>query len=214
MAALQVAGRYRRDAVSRNAAVRTFHRGNPYNERRNYRCNRERRQIQDRGRFGLSPHFGGAGLLATPLIAWHALASTRDVSDVEIVIGCMTDLSGVTAVQGTNNAHALRMAFDEANEKGGIHGRKVRLVLEDMQYIVPKAVQAMNKLLNLDNIFFALANGGTPHNDAVLPAMIEKQVPNVFPLTCARSMYEPLNRYKYGQFSSYYDDTCRSEALR
>jgi branched-chain amino acid transport system substrate-binding protein len=35
--------------------------------------------------------------------------------------------------------------------------------------------------------------------------MLEKGVPSVFPLTCARSMYEPLNKYKYGQFSSYYD---------
>jgi branched-chain amino acid transport system substrate-binding protein len=148
---------------------------------------------------------GATGLLAAPIIARHALAETRGVSDSEIVIGNMTDLSGVTAVQGTNNAQALRMAFDEINEKGGIHGRKIRLVTEDMEYIVPKAVQAMNKLLNRDNIFFALANGGTPHNDAVLPSMIEKGVPNVFPLTCARSMYEPLNRYKFGQFASYYD---------
>jgi branched-chain amino acid transport system substrate-binding protein len=148
---------------------------------------------------------GAGGLLSAPLVARHALAETRGVSDTEIIVGCMTDLSGVTAVQGTNNAQALRMAFDDANEKGGIHGRKIRLVIEDMEYIVPKAVQAMNKLLNHDNIFFALANGGTPHNDAVLPAMIEKAVPNVFPLTCARSMYEPFNRYKYGQFASYYD---------
>ncbi len=150
---------------------------------------------------------GATGLLAAPLIARHAraAAATRGVSDTEIVIGNMTDLSGVTAVQGTNNAQAMRMAFDDINAKGGIHGRKVRLVIEDMEYIVPKAVQAMNKLLNHDNIFFALANGGTPHNDAVLPAMIEKGVPNVFPLTCARSMYEPFNRYKFGQFASYYD---------
>ena len=35
--------------------------------------------------------------------------------------------------------------------------------------------------------------------------MLEKGVPSVFPLTCARSMYEPLNRYKYGQFASYFD---------
>ena len=148
---------------------------------------------------------GAAGLLAAPLIARHALADTRGVSDTEIIIGCMTDLSGVTAVQGTNNANALRMVFDDANEKGGIHGRKIKLITEDMEYIVPKAVQAMNKLLNRDNIFFALANGGTPHNDAVMPMMIEKNVPNVFPLTCARSMYEPFNRMKFGQFASYYD---------
>ena len=35
--------------------------------------------------------------------------------------------------------------------------------------------------------------------------MFEKNVPNVFPLTCARSMYEPFNRLKFGQFASYYD---------
>ena len=99
----------------------------------------------------------------------------------------------------------MRMAYDEANAKGGVHGRKIRFVVEDNEYTVPKAVQAMNKLLNRDNIFFAVGNGGTPMNDAVMPSMIEKGVPNVFPTTCARSMYEPFNKYKFGQFSSYYD---------
>ncbi len=148
---------------------------------------------------------GGVGLLATPAIIGRAATATRGVTDTEIVIGTMTDLSGVTAVQGVNNANAVRMAFDEANARGGVHGRKIHWIVEDMEYIVPKAVQAMNKLLNRDDIFFALGNGGTPHNDAVMPSMFEKNVPNVFPLTCARSMYEPFNRLKFGQFASYYD---------
>jgi branched-chain amino acid transport system substrate-binding protein len=148
---------------------------------------------------------GAAGLLTAPALISRAQAATRGVSDTEIIIGTMTDLSGVTAVQGVNNANAMRMAFDAVNEKGGIHGRKIRWVVEDNEYIVPKAVQAMNKLVNRDNIFFAVGNGGTPHNEAVMPAMFEKNVPNVFPLTCARSMYEPLNRLKFGQFASYYD---------
>ena len=38
-----------------------------------------------------------------------------------------------------------------------------------------------------------------------MPAQFEKNVPNVFPLTAARSMYEPFNRLKFGQFASYYD---------
>src|ERR1700677_504571 len=148
---------------------------------------------------------GGVGLLASPAIISRAATATRGVTDTEIVIGTMTDLSGVTAVQGVNNANAVRLAFDEANARGGVHGRKIRWIVEDMEYIVPKAVQAMNKLLNRDDIFFALGNGGTPHNDAVMPSMFEKNVPNVFPLTCARSMYQPFNRLKFGQFSSYYD---------
>jgi branched-chain amino acid transport system substrate-binding protein len=148
---------------------------------------------------------GSAGLFVAPAIIGRAAAATRGVTENEIVIGTMTDLSGVTAVQGVNNANAMRMAFEEANARGGIHGRKIRWIVEDMEYIVPKAVQAMNKLLNRDDIFFALGNGGTPHNDAVMPSMFEKNVPNVFPLTCARSMYEPFNRLKFGQFASYYD---------
>lgn len=148
---------------------------------------------------------GVTGLLAAPAIIGRARAATRGVSDTEIAIGMMTDLSGVTAVQGTNAANSIRMAFDDVNEKGGINGRKIRFIAEDMEYMVPKAVQAMNKLVNRDNIFLAISSGGTPQMDAVLPMMIEKQVPSLFPLTCARSMYLPLSPYKYGQFSSYYD---------
>jgi branched-chain amino acid transport system substrate-binding protein len=148
---------------------------------------------------------GAAGLLATPAIIGRAAAATRGVTDTEIIIGMMTDLSGVTAVQGSNAANSIRMAFDDINAKGGINGRKVHFIVEDMEYLVPKAVQAMNKLVNRDDIFLSISSGGTPQMDAVLPMMIEKGVPSVFPLTCARSMYEPLSPYKYGQFSSYYD---------
>ena len=148
---------------------------------------------------------GSASLLATPAIIGRAVAATRGVTDTEIVIGMMTDLSGVTAVQGTNATNAMRMIFDDLNEKGGINGRNVRLIAEDMEYMVPKAVQAMNKLVNRDNIFLSLFSGGTPQMDAVLPMMLEKGVPSVFPSTCARSMYSPFNKLKYGQFSSYYD---------
>jgi branched-chain amino acid transport system substrate-binding protein len=135
----------------------------------------------------------------------HAAGPVRGVTDTEVIIGTITDLSGVTAVQGVNNSDAVRMAFDEANEKGGVHGRKIKYIVEDNQYQVPRAVQAMNKLLNNDGVFATIDNGGTPMNDANMPAQFAKNVPNMFPLTAARSMYEPYNRLKFAQFASYYD---------
>ena len=42
-------------------------------------------------------------------------------------------------------------------------------------------------------------------NDANMPAQFAKNVPNMFPLTSARSMYEPYNKLKFAQFASYYD---------
>ncbi len=151
-------------------------------------------------------------LIVFPVATLHLHASgcqaaetVRGVTDNEIVVGSITDLSGVTAIQAVNNIDAVRLAFDEANAAGGVHGRKIRLVVEDTQYQVPRAVQGMNKLLNRDNVFFTVVDGGTPMNNAVMPIQFEKNVPNLFPLTAARSMYEPFNRLKFGQFASYYD---------
>ena len=134
-----------------------------------------------------------------------AAEPTRGVTASEIVVGTYTDLSGVTAMWGVNNSNALRMAFDEINSKGGINGRKIKYIVEDNQYNVPRSVQAANKLINRDGVFLMIANDGTPMNDAVMPEQLEKGVPNMFPLTSARSMYEPYNRLKFGLYASYYD---------
>jgi branched-chain amino acid transport system substrate-binding protein len=155
-------------------------------------------------------HLWGAAIVAAVSLTWTVTPTRADdpnrgVTATEIVIGTITDLSGVTAVQGVNNSDALRMAFDEANAKGGVHGRKIKYIVEDNQYTVPRSVQAMNKLLNNDHIFMALSDGGTPMNDANMPAEFDKGVPNVLPLTSARSMYEPYNRLKFAQYASYYD---------
>jgi branched-chain amino acid transport system substrate-binding protein len=146
--------------------------------------------------------FGLAGL-------WLSVASAAEpvpgVTDTEILIGTVTDLSGVTAIQGVNNANAIRLLFDDANSKGGINGRKIRYVVEDSQYQIPRAVQAMNKLLNNDKVFMTLQDGGTPMNNATWPMALEKNTPKLLPLTAARSMYEPYNKLKFSQTSSYVD---------
>jgi branched-chain amino acid transport system substrate-binding protein len=97
------------------------------------------------------------------------------------------------------------MRYDEVNEKGGIHGRKIKFIVEDHQYQVPRAVQAANKLINNDKIFLMLGALGTPMNNAVLGEQLAKGVPNIFPFTAARSMAEPHHALKFAQFSTYYD---------
>jgi hypothetical protein len=67
-----------------------------------------------------------AAALDIPSGTTLAADAVRGVTDTEIIIGTMTDLSGVTAVQAVNNVNAVRMAFDEANAKGGVHGRLSR----------------------------------------------------------------------------------------
>ncbi len=134
-----------------------------------------------------------------------AAQATQGVSDTEIVIGSNGDLSGIFAAFNVGAIKAAQQLFDEVNAKGGVHGRKIRLVVEDHGYQVPKAVQNFNKLINSDQVFAMILNLGTPHNLAGFPLMEAKQVANVSPLTAARQMLEGDITYKYTGFSSYYD---------
>jgi branched-chain amino acid transport system substrate-binding protein len=145
---------------------------------------------------------------AALLMCGHAALAAdkvRGVTDTEILLGTVTDLSGVAAILGTTNVNGWRMAIDEQNAKGGIYGRKIRLIVEDHQYQVPKAVQATNKLLNSDQVFATVGNGGTPMVAAMLEMLKAKGTPAVFPLTASRLIYEPFNPLFFAQFPSFYD---------
>ncbi len=148
-----------------------------------------------------------AALLATALLAATALAQkdTRGVTATEIVLGMHTDLSGPAATYGVSSSNAVKMRFDEVNDKGGLHGRKIKLIVEDTQYQVPRAVQAGTKLINRDRIFAMVAPLGTPMNNALFKDQFEAGVPNLFPLSAARSMYEPFHKLKFYGAASYVD---------
>ena len=146
-------------------------------------------------------------LVVTAALGGTALAQkeTRGVTATEIVLGMHTDLSGPAATYGVSSSNAVKMRFDEANDKGGIHGRKIKLIVEDTQYQVPRAVQAGTKLINRDKIFAMVAPLGTPMNNALFKDQFEAGVPNLFPLSAARSMYEPFNKLKFYGAASYVD---------
>lgn len=139
-----------------------------------------------------------------------ATAQVRGVTKEEIVIGTHTDLSGPAASYGVTSTNAIRMKFEEVNAAGGIHGRKIRYIVEDAQYQIPRAVQAVNKLIQKDNVFLIVAGMGTPMNNAVLPDQLKAGVPNLFPVTAARSMSEPYHRLKFGIFFSLYHEQIRA----
>ena len=145
----------------------------------------------------------GAGLVAG--MSGTALSQVQGVTDTEIVIGSNGDLSGVFAPFNVQAIKAAQLAFDQVNEKGGINGRKIRFVVEDHGYQVPKAQQNFNKLVNSDKVFAMVLNLGTPHNIAGFQIMEPKKIANISPLTAARQMIEGDITYKYTGTSPYYD---------
>ena len=104
----------------------------------------------------MSLHKLKLGLLGAALAvsAGPAVAQTKvtnqGVSDKEIVIGTHQDLSGPIKVWGVPVLNGMKLAVEEINAKGGVHGRLLRLLSEDSGYEPRKAVLATQKLVERD----------------------------------------------------------------
>ena len=135
----------------------------------------------------------------------QAWAQQQGVTEDEILIGTIQDMSGPLAGYGKAVRNGMQLRIDELNEQGAIHGRKLRLVSEDSGYDPKRAVLAAQKLVNQDKIFIMAAHIGTAQNNAAMPVQFEKNIINFLPVTAAREMYEPFNRLKYAAFATYFD---------
>jgi branched-chain amino acid transport system substrate-binding protein len=131
--------------------------------------------------------------------------ASQGVSKNELVIGSIQDLSGPLAGFGKQLRAGMLLRVEEANEQGGLHGRKIKLLFEDSGYDPKKAVLAAQKLVNQDKIFAMIGHLGTAQNNAAMPVQFDKGVINWLPLTAAREMFDPFHRLKYSFAAPYFD---------
>lgn len=131
------------------------------------------------------------------LAAQTASAQQQGVSKSEIVLGTSQDLSGPLAAYGKDQLNGMRLRVSEINEQGGVHGRKLTLLVEDHGYDPKKAVLVAQKLVNQDKIFMMVGSIGTPTNLAAMPVLFAKNIINFMPTSNAREMYDPPTKLKW-----------------
>jgi len=132
-----------------------------------------------------------------------ALAALPGVTPTEIRVGSLQDLSGPIAALGVHFRNGTQMRFDAENARGGVHGRQLKLLVEDTGYDPKRAVLATEKLLGGAGIFAAIHNLGSPVVMATMPRFLEAGVPHLFPAAPLRDVYEPLHPLKFGMSPSY-----------
>ncbi|MCF7865484.1 MAG: ABC transporter substrate-binding protein [Candidatus Pacebacteria bacterium] len=67
-------------------------------------------------------------------------------------IGAALGLTGDASAWGEASRNAILLAQDEINAKGGIDGKKLEIVIEDMKSTSKDSVNAMSKLVNVDKV--------------------------------------------------------------
>ena len=123
----------------------------------------------------------------------------------DIVIGTLTDLSGPAAVYGHAVVNAMRLRFDAVNAAGGIRGRRLKLVVEDHQFQVPRAVQAAAKLIKYDRVQVFVGSLGTAQVQAVQPQLRAAGRANLFPMAANRELVQAADSVSWISGSLYYD---------
>ena len=111
--------------------------------------------------------------LVAGALAASGLASGANVSDTEVLIGTHMDLSGPTSAGMPQIRNGVQMRIDEANEAGGINGRKFRLIVEDNALQPAQAVRAVQKLTRKDEVFAIISSFGSGPNAAAVKTAVD-----------------------------------------
>ncbi len=101
------------------------------------------------------------------------------VSADTIKLGTLTDLSGPQASIGLAALRGISAYYDHINHWGGIHGRKLELIIEDHASDISRAKRAAYKLVNEQQcgIFAIVSPLGTSANLAVKDVLLESNIP-------------------------------------
>ncbi len=117
---------------------------------------------------------GGATGSAAAVAPDAALAiegrPSTGITDDEVLLGQPAAFTGSSAALGIEMWRGATAAFSAANEAGGVHGRKVRLLLADDAYDAEKAAAAVVRLVQQD-VFAIFGGVGTPTIVRTLPVI-------------------------------------------
>ena len=149
-----------------------------------------------------------AAMGVTALAPWAGAHAAQGVGESELLLGQSLGLTGPLAAMAPDMVSATEACLDAVNAKGGVHGRKLRMLTLDDGYKPENTVANVQKLV-AENDVFALCNlTGTANVAAVLPLLAKPSpaLPLVSPFTGADLIRRPAIDHVFNIRASYGDE--------
>ena len=140
-------------------------------------------------------HFRAKLLLAVAALASaHMFAAEKKygpgVTDTEIKLGQTMPYSGpASAYSAIGKAEVAY--FEMINDRGGVNGRKIRLLSLDDGYAPPKTVEQTRRLVEQEQVLAIFSPLGTPTNSATQKYLNAQKVPQLFLHSSANKWNQP-----------------------
>lgn len=153
--------------------------------------------------------------LSLAFLSNAAQAADPGITSTSIKIGMIGSLTGPAAPWGWPTINGARMVYDAVNAAGGIHGRKIEVVVEDSQCTAALALAGAKKLIHRDNVF--MIHGGSC-SGSILPVredILSNKVPMmVLVATIDQLVQKKPNDYIFRAFlPGSYDGTIMADFL-
>jgi branched-chain amino acid transport system substrate-binding protein len=150
-----------------------------------------------------------AAVAATLLaIVWAdktASSGLPGVSDDEIRIGQTAPYSGPASNIGVLG-HASAAYFAMVNDRGGVNGRRIRLITVDDGYSPPRTVEQTRRLVEREDVLLMFNSPGSATQLAVHRYLNAKRVPQLF-VTSGASVWAQPEKYPWSMPSALLYDT-------
>lgn len=136
-----------------------------------------------------------------------AVAADPGITAGSILIGQTGVFSGPVAEPSLQYRAGAQLYFDAVNAKGGIHGRKIKLLSYDDKFDPKLAAENARKLLVEDQVFTLFGLIGTGATAASMPIVSEHRVPVVGSLSGSDGLRDPKLKLLFHTRASYSDET-------
>lgn len=147
---------------------------------------------------------------ATPTpetVAEDTQLAAPGVTDDQILFGQSAAFTGPAEELGKNMEFGIRAAFHEVNQKGGVHGRELVLLIADDRYEPELAIANTRKLIEELGVFALIGAVGTPTSRSAVPVAFQAGVPYIAPFTGAEILRNPDLVNVINLRASYYQET-------
>jgi branched-chain amino acid transport system substrate-binding protein len=131
-------------------------------------------------------------ILAAGCTSKQANQSTADT----INIGAVLDISGPSSSLGIPERDTLQMLTDQLNEKGGINGRKIKLVILDNKSDETESVLAVKKLIDTEKVVAIIGSSASGTSLAMIDTVQKEGVP-LISLATNSKIVEPVADRKW-----------------
>jgi branched-chain amino acid transport system substrate-binding protein len=128
------------------------------------------------------------------------LAFDPGVTNNEITIGLFGPLSGPLIGYGLDPLQAAKMMYEEVNKKGGIYGRKIKLVIEDDKCTPNQLVSVVKKLTSIDKVFMLHGGSCTAAVAAAQDFVNREKIPMAMLNAAGDTAVFPPTHYVFGAF--------------